>query len=102
MLIIFCAEECEEGQYFTQYGRTALFFGDVGHVSPPSLSPALPPTTPTAVKCNNNPVILAVLAALGCGFDCASPAEIQSVLDLGVPLDRILYANPCKQMSHIK
>ena len=62
--------------------------------------PSLPPTT--AVKCNNNPVILTVLAALGCGFDCASPAEIQSVLDLGVPLDRVLYANPCKQMSHIK
>ena len=92
-------EECEEGQYFRQCGRTDLSFDDVGHVYPPSLSPALPTT---AVKCNNNPVILTVLAALGCGFDCASPAEIQSVLDLGVPLERVLYANPCKQMSHIK
>lgn len=25
-----------------------------------------------AVKCNNNPVLLAVLAHLGCSFDCAS------------------------------
>lgn len=29
-----------------------------------------------AVKCNNNPVILKVLAALGAGFDCASKVRI--------------------------
>ena len=29
-------------------------------------------------------------------------AEIKSVLDLGVSPDRIIYANPCKQASHIK
>lgn len=28
--------------------------------------------------------------------------EIKSILDLGVSSDRIIYANPCKQASHIK
>lgn len=32
-----------------------------------------------AVKCNNDPVMLALLARLGCGFDCASKAEIDAV-----------------------
>ncbi len=27
--------------------------------------------------------------------------EIKSVLDLGVPPDRIIYANPCKGLSHL-
>ncbi len=28
--------------------------------------------------------------------------EMKAVLDLGVSPDRIIYANPCKQISHIK
>ncbi|KAF8759198.1 hypothetical protein HU200_010226 [Digitaria exilis] len=36
------------------------------------------------------------LAALGSCFDCASPAEMDAVLALGVAPDRIIYANPCK------
>lgn len=85
----------EDPFYVVDLGRLVTLFG--------RWSSELPNVHPFyAVKCNNNPVILTVLAALGCGFDCASPAEIQSVLDLGVPLDRVLYANPCKQMSHIK
>ncbi|ESO12426.1 hypothetical protein HELRODRAFT_93271 [Helobdella robusta] len=55
-----------------------------------------------AVKCNDNAEVLKVLAKLGTGFDCASKGEIQKVLDLGVSSDRIIYANPCKQSSHIK
>ncbi|XP_050209136.1 ornithine decarboxylase-like [Mercurialis annua] len=55
-----------------------------------------------AVKCNSDPSLLAALAALGCNFDCASKAEIQSVLSLGVSPDRIVYANPCKAGNHIK
>ncbi|CAI8024741.1 Ornithine decarboxylase [Geodia barretti] len=48
-------------------------------------SAALPGVHPFyAVKCNNDPVLMQTLAALGCGFDCASKAEIKSVLDLGV------------------
>jgi len=54
-----------------------------------------------AAKCNGDPALLALLAALGAGFDCASPFEIDSVLALGVPPERIVYANACKPPSHI-
>lgn len=63
---------------------------------------ALPHVTPYyAVKCNPDPEIVATLAELGSNFDCASPAEIQQVLDLGVDPERILYANPCKRFEDI-
>ena len=55
-----------------------------------------------AVKCNNDPGIMQILASLGTGFDCASKAEIEQVLSLGVDPSRIVYANPCKMRSHIK
>ncbi|GAU24936.1 hypothetical protein TSUD_311710 [Trifolium subterraneum] len=55
-----------------------------------------------AVKCNPNISIIGALAALRSNFDCASRAEIESVLSLGVSPDRIIYANPCKSESHIK
>lgn len=56
-----------------------------------------------AVKCNPDPVIVRLLAALGCGFDCATKGEIDLVLNgLGEDLsfsalgltDKIVYANP--------
>jgi ornithine decarboxylase len=49
-----------------------------------------------AVKCNPDERVCETLANLGCSFDCASPAEIELVMDLGVQDDRIIYANPCK------
>lgn len=55
-----------------------------------------------AVKCNPDPAFLGTMAALGSGFDCASRAEIEAVLALGVSPDRIIFANPCKSESHIK
>ncbi|XP_021285045.1 ornithine decarboxylase-like [Herrania umbratica] len=55
-----------------------------------------------AVKCNPNPALLREMAALGSNFDCASRAEIEAVLALGVSPDRIVFANPCKAESHIK
>ncbi|XP_058090864.1 ornithine decarboxylase 1B, chloroplastic-like [Magnolia sinica] len=55
-----------------------------------------------AVKCNPEPALLSTLAALGAGFDCASRAEIEAVLNIGVPADRIVYANPCKAEAQIK
>ena len=55
-----------------------------------------------AVKCNPDPTVVRLLAALGLGFDCASQAEIALVLSLGVSPDRIIYANPCKAGSHIR
>uniref|UniRef100_A0A8C5L1K0 ornithine decarboxylase n=1 Tax=Jaculus jaculus TaxID=51337 RepID=A0A8C5L1K0_JACJA len=57
---------------------------------------ALPHVTPFyAVKCND-------LAAIRTGFDYASKTERQLVQSSGVPPGRIIYANPCKQMSQIK
>eukprot|EP00232_Nephroselmis_pyriformis_P000766 CAMPEP_0182913570 /NCGR_PEP_ID=MMETSP0034_2-20130328/38109_1 /TAXON_ID=156128 /ORGANISM="Nephroselmis pyriformis, Strain CCMP717" /LENGTH=909 /DNA_ID=CAMNT_0025050297 /DNA_START=368 /DNA_END=3097 /DNA_ORIENTATION=+ len=55
-----------------------------------------------AVKCNPDPAIIATLAACGAGFDCASMAEIEMVLDAGVAAERIIFANPCKLPSHIR
>ncbi|XP_068645338.1 ornithine decarboxylase-like [Aristolochia californica] len=55
-----------------------------------------------AVKCNPNPAILRTLAALDFGFDCASPAEMDAILALGVSPDKIIYANPCKSEVHIR
>lgn len=58
--------------------------------------------TITAVKCNPDPEVLRLLAALGTGFDCASKTEIEQVLKLGVEPSRIIYANPCKTKSYIR
>lgn len=56
-----------------------------------------------AVKCNNDPTLLRILADLGCNFDCASRGEIDQVLRLpGMKAERIIYANPCKTRSHIR
>jgi ornithine decarboxylase len=57
----------------------------------------------TAIKCNPDPYVLRLLAALGAGFDCASNGEIAKVLALGgVEPSRILFANPCKATSFIR
>ncbi|PFH61012.1 hypothetical protein XA68_18430 [Ophiocordyceps unilateralis] len=55
-----------------------------------------------AVKCNPDPQVLRLLAALGTGFDCASKTEIEQVLGLGVATDRIIYAQPCKTTSYLR
>jgi ornithine decarboxylase len=63
----------------------------------------LPMVTPFfAVKSNPDPVVLRVLSQLGASFDCASRTEIDKVLAMGVHPDRIIYANPCKQTSHLR
>uniref|UniRef100_A0A182Y1R4 ornithine decarboxylase n=1 Tax=Anopheles stephensi TaxID=30069 RepID=A0A182Y1R4_ANOST len=60
----------------------------------------MPRVTPFyAVKCNDDPAILATLAALGTGFDCASEAEIRTMLGLGVTPDRIIFAHPIKSVQ---
>eukprot|EP00123_Amoebidium_parasiticum_P019353 comp24696_c0_seq1/m.46840 comp24696_c0_seq1/g.46840 ORF comp24696_c0_seq1/g.46840 comp24696_c0_seq1/m.46840 type:complete len:479 (-) comp24696_c0_seq1:414-1850(-) len=55
-----------------------------------------------AVKCNSDPAILRTLAALGCGFDCASKAEIVTMMGMGVKADDIIYANPCKAIPYLR
>lgn len=46
-------------------------------------------------------MVIEILAALGTGFDCASKAEINKVMSVGVDANRILFANPAKPSSHI-
>ena len=46
--------------------------------------------------------MLALLAALGTGFDCASPAEIEAVRALGVGPERIIYAHCCKMPRDLR
>ncbi|KII71439.1 Ornithine decarboxylase [Thelohanellus kitauei] len=55
-----------------------------------------------AMKCNPNHIIMKMLASLQIGFDCASKAEISQALEVGVPPERIIYANPCKQESYLE
>jgi len=55
-----------------------------------------------AIKCNTDPMLLKLLAFLGTGFDCASKNEIETMLDLGVQPERIIFANPCKQASNVR
>ncbi|RLM87680.1 hypothetical protein C2845_PM04G23030 [Panicum miliaceum] len=64
---------------------------------------ALPDVRPYyAVKCNPEPALVGALAALGAGFDCASRAEIEAVLALGVHPRNIVFANPCKPEPHLE
>jgi ornithine decarboxylase len=64
----------------------------------------LPPSNihAVAVKCNPDPFVLRLLAALGTGFDCASNGEIAQILALNVSPARVIFANPCKAASHIR
>jgi len=55
-----------------------------------------------AVKCNGDPMLLKTLVTMGTGFDCASKGEISRMLSYGIPPNKIIYANPCKQISHIR
>ncbi|KAI6186629.1 hypothetical protein M3Y98_00153500 [Aphelenchoides besseyi] len=56
-----------------------------------------------AIKCHNDPVLLRLLANLGFGFDCASKAEIEMILNEKlVDTQKIIFANPCKTNSYIK
>jgi ornithine decarboxylase len=56
-----------------------------------------------AVKCNPDRLVMGLLSSFEVGFDCASKAEIEQVLALDPPVPRrnIIYANPCKAVSHI-
>ncbi|KAL0360481.1 UNVERIFIED_CONTAM: Ornithine decarboxylase [Sesamum radiatum] len=48
-----------------------------------------------AVKCNPDASLLSAMAAHGSNFDCASRAEIEAVLSLGVSPNCVIFANPC-------
>ena len=55
-----------------------------------------------AIKCNPDIMVIKLLAYLGAGFDCASKKELQTIVDLGISSDCMIFANPCKQNSHIQ
>ncbi|KAJ8333065.1 hypothetical protein SKAU_G00419610 [Synaphobranchus kaupii] len=85
--------------------KDAFYVADLGDVLKKHLRwvRAMPRVTPFyAVKCNDSRAVVMTLASLGTGFDCASKTEIQLVQSLGVDPSRIIYANPCKQISHLK
>ncbi|KAB1203603.1 Ornithine decarboxylase [Morella rubra] len=93
--IIFSKQQSREPFYVLDLGAAASLMD--------KWTRALPMVRPFyAVKCNPDPALLGTLAALGSSFDCASRAEIESVLALGVSPDRIIFANPCKAESHIR
>lgn len=59
-----------------------------------------------AVKSNPNDFIIQIIAELGGGFDCASAEELDLVIQTcGQDFDcatRIIFAHPCKTISHIR
>ncbi|PLB33822.1 type III PLP-dependent enzyme [Aspergillus candidus] len=85
-------------------GEEPFFVADLGQIvrQHRRWKSALPHVHPFyAVKCNADPTLLRLLCELGTGFDCASIAELQSVLSLGVDPSRIVFANPCKTASSL-
>ena len=54
-----------------------------------------------AVKANPDPRLLAELAAVGCRFDVASPAEVRAVISAGGRAADVVYSNPVKRRDHI-
>lgn len=92
-------EDCEPGEEDT------FFVADLGEIYRQHLrwKRNLPRVKPFyAVKCNPDPMLLQLLSALGTGFDCASKAEIEQVLRMGVDPSRIIYAHPCKTNSYLR
>ncbi|KAK3373956.1 pyridoxal-dependent decarboxylase [Lasiosphaeria ovina] len=92
-------EYCDPGEEDT------FFVADLGEVYRQHLrwKLNLPRVKPFyAVKCNPDPKLLDLLSALGTGFDCASKAEIEQVLRMGVDPSRIIYAQPCKTNSYVR
>jgi ornithine decarboxylase len=55
-----------------------------------------------AIKCHPDQHLMKVLFDGGCGFDAASIAEMEAAIALGTKPDDIIFANPCKQPSHIR
>ncbi|KAJ1975696.1 Ornithine decarboxylase [Dimargaris verticillata] len=104
--VAFCSVSELMRTHIADHGaEDAFFVADLGEVYRQYLrwQAHLPRVEPFyAVKCNPDPRVLRLLAKLGLGFDCASRAELQAILELGVTPDRIVYANPCKQASHLR
>jgi ornithine decarboxylase len=93
------------GEVYRQHLRWKLNLNRVKpHYGKPNVCPACENclTCITAVKCNPDTQVLRLLNAMGTGFDCASKAEMEQVLAMGVDPSRIIYAQPCKTKSHLR
>lgn len=55
-----------------------------------------------AIKCNDDAAIVKTLADRGAQFDCASMNEISLALKAGATPDDIIFANPVKQIAHLR
>ena len=55
-----------------------------------------------AVKANPDQTLLAALAAAGCRFDVASPAEITAALMAGATAGELIYSNPVKRREDVR
>lgn len=55
-----------------------------------------------AAKSNYDLNVLKLFKFLNIGFDCSSKGEIERLIELNVQPDKILFANPNKQVSYIK
>ena len=94
------------GEVYRQHLRWKLslpevqpFYGGSYHI----LSSSLKLINFIAVKCNPDPYVIRLLAALGTGFDCASNGEISQILGVGgIDPSRIIFANPCKAVSFVR
>lgn len=100
-------EDVIDGHIYEQalVEKSAFVVGDLGalmrqHVCWQSVVPELQPYYP--VKCNSSPAVIQVLASLGLGFICSNKAEMNLVLDHGVPPENIILSGVCKQLAHIK
>ncbi|XP_032673884.1 ornithine decarboxylase-like isoform X2 [Odontomachus brunneus] len=83
----------------------AFYIADMGGVIQRHLEwiSKMPKVTPHyAIKCNSDPTVIKVLAAMNVCFDCASMQEIRQVMQYGVKGSRIIFAHPTKLPSHIK
>lgn len=87
------------------FSEESFFIVDIGKIIRQYMrwKELLPDITPFyAMKCNSTPLIIKVLAGLGCSFDTASKGEIATVLSFIDDPSRIIYANPCKMSNQIK
>lgn len=84
----------EESIYFLDLGEIQRLF-TIWTQRFPGITPFY------AIKCNPDHGFIQTLAELGANFDCASIAEIDKILLLGIDASRIIFANPCKRKRDI-
>jgi len=88
------SEHLEESIYFLDLGEIERLY-TTWEKRFPNIHPYY------AIKCNPDHGFIKKLAKLGANFDCASIAEIDRILSLGISPNRILFANPCKRKRDI-